>query len=235
MHQLDAAHEQEQVMTQSMAKRRAKPTSCESVSRASKSRTARALGDSSAASKISFSALLHRPVTEAKPAAWSFLALPEAASAKLPSRGMTSIEGALNGVAFAATLEPDGRGGHWLKVDRKLCEAARAQPGNIVSLEIAPVAEEPEPRVPAALRKALAAAQPKARAAWSEITPIARRDWIQWIESAKREETHLKRIESACDMLAKGKRRPCCFDRSGMYAKTFSCPVADATSSDARR
>ena len=79
------------------------------------------------------------------------------------------------------------------------------------------------------------AAHPKARAVWSDITPVARRDWIQWIESAKREETRLKRIESACDMLTKGKRRPCCFDRSGMYAKSLSCPVADDTSSDTRR
>jgi hypothetical protein len=37
----------------------------------------------------------------------------------------------------------------------------------------------------------------------------------------------VKRIASGCDMLAKGKRRPCCFDRSGMYAKSMSCPVAD--------
>src|SRR5258706_8323926 len=65
--------------------------------------------------------------------------------------------------------------------------------------------KESEPRAPADLRKALAAASQKARAVWSDITPVARRDWIQWIESAKRKETRLKRIESACDMLAKGK------------------------------
>ena len=145
------------------------------------------------------------------------------------------MDGLINGCPFQATLEPDGLGGHWLKVDRKMREAAGAEAGDVVSLEIAPVAEEPEPRVPTDLRKALAAAYPKARAVWSDITPVARRDWIQWIESAKREETRWKRIESACDMLTKGKRRPCCFDRSGMYARNFNCPVADDTSSDTRR
>ena len=110
-----------------------------------------------------------------------------------------------------------------------------ADAGDVVTLEIAPAGKEPGPRVPADLRKALAAAHPKARAVWSDITPVARRDWIQWIESAKREETRLKRIEIACDMLAKGKRRPCCFDRSGMYAKSLSCPVADNTSSETGR
>jgi Domain of unknown function (DUF1905)/Bacteriocin-protection, YdeI or OmpD-Associated len=218
------------MMTERMAKPKAKGTT-----RASKSRTARALGDSATASKIRFSATLFRPVATAKAVAWTFLTLPKEASAKLPSRGMTSIEGTFNGHPFQATLEPDGQGGHWLKVDRKLREAAGAEAGDVVSLEIAPVAAEPEPRVPPGLRKALAVAHPNARAVWSDITPIARRDWIQWIESAKREETRLKRIESACDMLAKGKRRPCCFDRSGMYSKSLSCPIADDTSSDTKR
>jgi hypothetical protein len=164
---------------------------------------------------------------EPKPVAWSFLKLPKKASTKLPTRSMTSVEGTLNGSPFAATLEPDGQGGHWLKVDRKLREAAGAEAGDVVTLEIAPVAEEPEPKVPADVRKALAAAAPKARAVWSDITAIARRDWIFWIVSAKQAETRARRITTACSMLASGKRRACCFDRSGMFAKSLSCPVAD--------
>jgi hypothetical protein len=218
------------MMTESRAKPRARD-----ITRASKPRTARALGDSLTASKIRFSATLFRPVATSKAVDWTFLTLPKEASVKLPSRGMTSVEGTFNGLAFHATLQPDGQGGHWLKVDRKLREAAGAEAGDIVSLEIVPVAEEPEPSVPADLRKSLSAADPKAQAVWSDITAVARRDWIQWIESAKREATRLKRIESACDMLTKGKRRPCCFDRSGMYAKNLSCPVADDTSNDTRR
>ncbi len=188
-----------------------------------------------ATSNIRFKAKLLRPAEPPKGKSWTFLILPKDASAKLPARGMTTVEGLINGHPFRATLDPDGQGGHWLKVDRELREAAGAEAGDDVSLEIAPVAEEPEPEVPADLRKALAAAHPKARAVWSDITPVARRDWIQWIESAKREETRLKRIENGCDMLAKGKRRPCCFDRSGMYSKSLSCPVAEETSSEARQ
>jgi uncharacterized protein YdeI (YjbR/CyaY-like superfamily) len=73
-----------------------------------------------------------------------------------------------------------------------------------------PAGEESEPSVPTDLRKALAAA-PTAKAQWRDLTPIARRDFISWIDSAKQPETRRRRIERACSMLAAGKRRPCCF------------------------
>src|SRR5439155_15035621 len=119
---------------------------------------------------IRFKAKLFRPAESEKAGSWTFLVLPKNASAKLPSRGMTAIEGTVNGFPFQATLEPDGQKSHWLKVDRKLREAAGAEAGDVVTLEIAPATEEPEPTVPADLRKALAAA-PKARTLWLDITP----------------------------------------------------------------
>ena len=175
---------------------------------------------------IRFKAKLLRPAESAKGDSWTFLILPKNASAKLPSRGMAAIEGTINGFAFQATLEPDGQKSHWLKVDRKLSKAARAKAGDVVTLEIAPAAEEPEPVIPPDMRKALAAAAPKARALWSGITTIARRDWIHWITSAKQPETRVRRIKNACSMLAAGKRRVCCFDRSGFYDKSLSAPKA---------
>jgi len=175
---------------------------------------------------IRFKAKLFRPAESEKAGSWTFLVLPKNASAKLPSRGMTAIEGTINGFPFQAALEPDGQKSHWLKVDRKLSEAARAEAGDVVTLEIAPAAAEPEPEVPADLREALAAAGPKTRTVWSDITPIARRDWIQWMTSAKQPETRARRIKNACSMLAAGKRRVCCFDRSGFYSKSLSAPKA---------
>ena len=178
------------------------------------------------ASEIRFRAKLFQPAANAKVSSWTFLIIPRNASAKLPSRGMTSVEGTINGFSFRATLKPDGQGSHWLKVSRKMSEAAGANAGDTVTLEILPVREEPEPKVSTDLRKALATAT-KARALWSDITPIARRDWIHWILSAKRPETRARRIDNACAMLAAGKRHVCCFDRSGLYSKSFSCPAAD--------
>jgi Domain of unknown function (DUF1905)/Bacteriocin-protection, YdeI or OmpD-Associated len=177
--------------------------------------------------RIRFSATLFRPKGTGKVVSWTFLNLPTKASAKLPSRGMTSVEGTINGFPFRATLEPDGHGGHWLKVDQALREAAGAKVGESIKLDIAPVSVEPEPAVPVDLRKALAAAPRKAAKTWSDITPVARRDWIFWIISGKRAETRGKRIQVAVSKLSAGDRRPCCFDRSGMYSKSLGCPEAE--------
>jgi len=55
---------------------------------------------------------------------WTLLRLPKSASAQLPSRGMTMVEGTINGSRFQAPLEPDGKGSHWFRVDESMRDAA---------------------------------------------------------------------------------------------------------------
>jgi hypothetical protein len=158
---------------------------------------------------IRFSAKLLRPRANEKPESWT-LTLPKNASAKLPSRGRTMVEGTINAFPFRAALEPDGKGSHSLTVNKTMRDGAGGDAIDTVTVEIARAGEEPEMRVPMDLRKALAAA-PLAQAGWEDITPLARRDWIFSVTSAKQPETRRRRIEKACDMLASGKRRLCCF------------------------
>ena len=77
---------------------------------------------------------------------WTIVTLPEDASAGLPSRGQVAVEGAINGHRFQAVLEPDGRRGHWLKIDKGLQDALGAGEGEAVSLEVEPTRQWPEPR-----------------------------------------------------------------------------------------
>ncbi len=67
----------------------------------------------------------------------TILRLPDDASAKLPSRGQVAVKGVLNGHAFQTVLEPDGRRGHWLKVDKKLRQALALNEGDTVALTLA--------------------------------------------------------------------------------------------------
>ena len=63
---------------------------------------------------------------------------------------------------------------------------------------------------PIDLRAALLADQ-SAMAAWKDITPLARNEWICWVEDAKRDETREKRIGRTLSELSEGIRRPCCW------------------------
>ncbi|MGH8050352.1 MAG: YdeI/OmpD-associated family protein [Arenimonas sp.] len=176
--------------------------------------------------KISrFKTKLLRPLDAGSEVSWAFIILPKDVSKKLPRRGRTSIEGAINDHFFTAMLEPDGQLSHWLQINKKLLKAAGAKIGDIAAFEIMPVEKEPEPEVPSDLREALAASS-EAQAIWNATTTIARLDWIHWVTSAKQSETRALRLSNACDMLASGKRRVCCFDPSGYYSKAFSAPKA---------
>jgi hypothetical protein len=173
---------------------------------------------------IRFEAKLLRPAAP-KGAAWTFLVLPKAASAKLPTRAMVSVEGTFNDQPFESTLEPDGQGSHWLKVPGKLREAAGAEAGDTVTVAMTPMDRQLESEVPKDLRDALKA-HPGAKLTWDATTTVARRDWIAWMTSGKQAATRDKRLKAMMDMLEHGKKRVCCFDRSGMAGKNFSAPEA---------
>ena len=96
-----------------------------------------------------------------------------------------------------------------------------------------PAGKEGEPRVPTDLREVLAAA-PMAKAQWMDLTPVARQDFISWIDSAKQPETRKRRVESLPSRLAAGKRRPCCFSvvPFDLHKALASTPKAKAQWSD---
>jgi hypothetical protein len=142
---------------------------------------------------------------------WTIVTLPEDASAQLPSRGQVAVEGTMNGHAFQTVVEPDGRRGHWLKVDKKVRRALALSEGENVALEVKPTKDWPEPEIPRDFQTALADA-PDISELWNDITPMARWEWVRWIKATKNPETRNRRVEVGISKLRSGKRRPCCFD-----------------------
>ena len=138
--------------------------------------------------------------------------LPKDASAKLPSRGQVAVKGTINGRAFQAVVEPDGNLGHWIKVDGKLQRTSALSAGDAATLELEPLKDWPEPNVPRDLEKALAAAPPKIREMWKDITPMARWEWVRWVNATANSDTRKRRVEVSISKMNSGKRRPCCFD-----------------------
>jgi hypothetical protein len=145
----------------------------------------------------------------------TILRLPAKASAKLPSRGQVAVEGTINGHSFETVLEPDGDFGHWMRVEGKLQKAAAISAGDTATVEIEPRKDWPEPMVPADLRSALAAAPQQIQDLWKAVTPMARWEWVRWINATQNADTRKRRVEVTISKMQSGKRRPCCFNLAG--------------------
>ena len=64
--------------------------------------------------------------------------------------------------------------------------------------------------LPADMKKALGASA-KALAAWEDISPLARNEWICWTISVKQEATRKDHVKRVVSELKEGIRRPCCW------------------------
>lgn len=156
---------------------------------------------------LRFEAQLFQHPKTAKTDFQTLLNVPEWVSKQFPSRGMTKVEGTINGHPFRAALEPNTSGSHWLRVNKAMLKGAGADAGDRVRLAI--LGPEPEPTVPADLWVALTASH-EAKTLWDDLTTMGRRDWVRWIESAKQPETRTRRVTRTVEQLSSGKRRACC-------------------------
>jgi len=138
--------------------------------------------------------------------------LPEDVSERLPSRGQVAAHASIGGRDFETVVEPDGRRGHWIRVDEVLQRVAGVSPGDTAELTLQVAPEWPEPDVPDDLAAALAEAPAKIRDVWADITPMARWEWVRWVQATRNPQTRQRRVEVSMSKMDGGKRRPCCFD-----------------------
>jgi Bacteriocin-protection, YdeI or OmpD-Associated len=93
--------------------------------------------------------------------------------------------------------------------------AGRVATGLIPTRYRCPVSSERVPggvvhKLPGDLRQALIT-HPTALDAWKDITPLARNEFICWVEDAKQKMTRERRIRRTKEELEEGQRRPCCW------------------------
>lgn len=138
--------------------------------------------------------------------------LTEQASRRLPSRGQVAVRGTLDGTAFDAVMEPDGRRGHWLRVGDALASRAEVAEGDSVEVTLEVAEDWPEPDVPSDLAAALDGAPERIQGIWGDITPMARWEWVRWVGATRNPDTRAQRVGVSIDKMDHGKRRPCCFD-----------------------
>lgn len=161
---------------------------------------------------VAHGAVRFEATLEATRAGRSILRLPAAASKQLSSRGQVAVSAAIGGHAWQTVMEPDGEFGHWMSVDAAVQKATGLAPGDVARVELTPSDRWPEPVVPKDLKKALDEAEPEPRELWEAITPMARWEWVRWVNETKVAATRQKRIDVSISKLSQGKRRPCCFN-----------------------
>jgi hypothetical protein len=99
--------------------------------------------------------------------------------------------------------------------EQDISSTLRAEPRLVLTRYRDPMSSSRVPggvvhKLPGDLRKALIA-NPTALDAWKDITPLARNEFICWVEDAKQETTRERRIRRTQEELEEGQRRPCCW------------------------
>ena len=114
------------------------------------------------------------------------------------------VRGSVNGTPFRTTIAVYG-GLYYLGFRKEIRDAAGIAAGDELTIELE---RDDEPRtveVPAGLAAALG---PEERAFFDSLAFTHRREYVEWIEGAKREQTRQSRIAKAAEMLRRGVRTP---------------------------
>jgi hypothetical protein len=132
--------------------------------------------------------------------AWVFLHIPFDAHAIFGRRGQIPVCGTLNGAPFRNLLLPEGNATHRMAVNRALQDAARARPGDLVNVTLELDLAERPVEIPPELQAALDQDTTLAKT-FATLAPSHKREFAEWIASAKKPETRAQRATKAVPMI----------------------------------
>ena len=148
-----------------------------------------------------FDAVLEKPDAVGT---WTFLRIPFDVEQVFGSRARVAVKGTVNGVPVRSSLMPQGDGTHFLVVNKDIRAQAGAEAGDTVAVSLEADTAPRRVDVPEDLANALIASD--VTAAFSEMSYSHQKEYVDWIESAKRPETRARRIERAVSMVSDGRR-----------------------------
>jgi Bacteriocin-protection, YdeI or OmpD-Associated/Domain of unknown function (DUF1905) len=120
--------------------------------------------------------------------------------------GRPPVLATVNGHTFRTTLFTMG-GRALLGLNREVREAAGVEAGQEVSVELERDYEPRTVEVPSDLAAALEA-DPAVRETFDGLSYTHRKEYVRWIEEAKRAETRTRRVEKSVEMLREGVKTP---------------------------
>ena len=129
-------------------------------------------------------------------AAWTFLEIPFNVEKAFGSKARVPVAGTMNGFAFRNSLLPQGDGTHAMAVSKALQTGAKARAGDLVSVSMQVDRSERIVEVPSELKQRLAS-HPQAGTVFESLSYSHRKEFAEWVGSAKQPETRNRRAEKS--------------------------------------
>lgn len=149
-----------------------------------------------------FEALLIKPDAVG---AWTYITIPFDVEQNFGSKSRVMVKGTINGIAYKGTLMPHGNGEHYMVVNKSLREAAQVTAGSMASVTMERDAEARTVPVPEDLVQELTA-HPEAEAIFNQFSYSCQKEYVDWIDSAKKAETRQSRIQKSIEKISAGQK-----------------------------
>lgn len=141
-----------------------------------------------------FEAVIYAPRIEpAGPAGGSALIHLPAFSPRALGKGRKPVNANLNGTSFRSSVFPEDKVRQYLVINQEVRTAANLSHGQIIAASLTPDRKPRSLQLPADLAQALAA-EPEAQARFASLALSHQREYMRWIEEAKKPETRARRI-----------------------------------------
>ena len=138
--------------------------------------------------------------------AWTYLSLPFDVYQAFGMRARVPVAGTLNGFPFRSSLMPEGDGTHSMMVSKELQQGAHARAGDVVTISLELDLAERDISPPQELAAALVHNE-QASIVFGGLTHSQKKEYVDWIISAKQTATKASRVTKAVELLAAGKKR----------------------------
>jgi hypothetical protein len=136
----------------------------------------------------------------------AYVLFPFSVEQEFATKGKVPVRATFNGVPYTGSLIKYGNPLHMLPMLKAIREQTRTGPGDTVTVELW---KDEAPRViePSAEFKEAMVTEGVMQI-FERLSDTHRREYCRWISDAKKEETRLRRVARAVDMLKKGVKTP---------------------------
>lgn len=135
-----------------------------------------------------------------------FVVLPFSVADVYGTRGQVPVQATIDGYPYQGSAVPLGDGHHALHVLKQIRRAIDKTLGDTVRVTLSRDVTERKMEAPADLAEQLAA-NPKAAACFAKLAYTHQREYVRWLEGAKKPETRTRRLGEIVEMLAQGRKR----------------------------